>query len=362
MSLPPLVGHHGARSRIATAVRFRRFPQLVLITGPAGVGKQRLALWAAQLMLCQAPCDEPCGRCRSCRQVEGLAHPDLHWFVPIPRPKAADPEKLVEETAEALAGVMTERREKPLYGPPDGMAGHFMGAARLILRRAGLTPVEGRVKVFVIGEAERLVPQEASQEAANALLKLFEEPPADSYFLLTTSEPEQVLPTIRSRAVSFRLGRLADEEIRRFLGGHLEGLSPKALDERVRMAEGSIGRALIEGGEAAVARREAEVFLEAVTGGMAVRMERALRQPPWEARGRFTDLLDAVAETLTDAVRAASGAEPRRPVPPRLLQRARPEALLEAIDRVAAAREAAQQNVNPQLLLASLGEELAAVL
>ena len=110
----------------------------------------------------------------------GLAHADLHWFVPIPRPKAADPDKAVEEAAQALAEVMEERRTQPLYGPPDGMASHSMASVRLLHRQAALTAVEGGRRVFILGDAERLVPQESSQEAANALLKLLEEPPVGS--------------------------------------------------------------------------------------------------------------------------------------------------------------------------------------
>ena len=91
---------------------------------PTGIGKQRLALWLAQLVFCERRGDEPCGSCRACHLVDGLSHADLHWFVPIPRPKAGDPDKQVDEAAEALAGVMEERRKQPLYTPPDGMASH----------------------------------------------------------------------------------------------------------------------------------------------------------------------------------------------------------------------------------------------
>ena len=192
-------------ARLAEAVRSGRLPQVLVISGPAGVGKQRLALWLAQLVLCERR------RVRALRTVpglpagRGLAHPDLHWFVPIPRPKAADPDGRSEEAAEALAEVMEERRlEAPLR--PAGRHGEpSMASVRLLLRRAALTSVEGRARIFIIGDAERLVPQESSQEAANALLKLLEEPPADSLFVLTAADPRRLLPTIRSRAVPVRL-------------------------------------------------------------------------------------------------------------------------------------------------------------
>jgi DNA polymerase-3 subunit delta' len=65
MPLPPMAGHTEARQRLARAVRADRLPQVMVISGPAGVGKQRLALWLAQLVLCEQRELEPCGRCRA---------------------------------------------------------------------------------------------------------------------------------------------------------------------------------------------------------------------------------------------------------------------------------------------------------
>jgi DNA polymerase-3 subunit delta' len=362
MSLKPLAGHSLVRRRIAQAVGSGRLPQVILIAGPEGVGKQRLALWAAQLLLCQAPGAEPCGTCRSCKLVLGLAHADLHWIVPIPRPKAGEPDKQVDEAAESIAEVLEERRKAPLYTPPDGMAAHGMATARLICRRAALTPVEGRRKVFIIGGAERLVAQESSPEAANALLKLLEEPPADTQFLLTSAEPGRLLPTIRSRAVPLRVGRLTDAEVREFVATEFEPPATGAeLERLVTQAAGSIGAALTESGQGQLSRKAAAAWLEAVLSGPGPAAERALAQPPWAARGDFTDLLDAVAESLGHATREAVSAPGGHPVPRSLAGREAPQ-LLAAQALVADARAAAQGNVNPQLLLAVLGGDLAEVL
>lgn len=363
MPLPPFTGHHEVRRRLADAVRTDRLPQVLLVSGPAGVGKQRLALWLAQLVLCEHPDGDPCGRCRTCHLVVGLAHADLHWFVPLPRPKAADADKAVEEVALALADAMEERRTKPLYSAPDGMASHSIASVRLLQQRAALTSVEGGRRVFILGDAERLVPQESSQEAANALLKLLEEPPPRSLFVLTAADPRRLLPTIRSRAVPIRLKRLADAEVRRFLQSQVEpALAPQELDERTALGAGSIGEAIAAGEERGKALRGAEQLIEAALSGSAAVYERALKQAPWSARGEFTAVLDALAETLGEAARNAVGQTPRRPLPPALARHRDPAALLQALDRVADAREAAAGNVNPQILLAVLGEELAEVL
>ena len=361
MPLPPVTGHLDTRRRLAEAHRSGRLPQTLLFIGPAGVGKQRLALWLAQLVQCEAPSDEPCGTCRSCRQVLGLQHADVHWLVPIPRPKAGDADKQVEEAAETLAAVMDERRLHPLYLPADGMASHGVASARVLQRAASLTPVGPGPKVFIVGQAERLVPQESSPEAANALLKLLEEPPADSLFVLTTTDARRLLPTIRSRAVPVRLGRLSHEEVREFLAAEFKpALSATELDARARHGAGSIGAAL-GGADDSQTDEAARSMLEALLSGPGPRLERALRQQPWSARGEFSALLDAVADTLGEAARGAMGETVRRPVPAGLLG-AEPESLFRAMDRVSEAREAAYGNVNPQLLLAVLGEDLAALL
>jgi DNA polymerase III subunit delta' len=348
---------------LAQVVQSNRLPQVLVLAGPWGVGKQRLALWLAQLVLCEAAREEPCGTCRSCRLVGGLAHPDLHWFVPIPRPRASETDKQVEEASEALAEAMEARRSRPLYAQTDGMASHGIASVRLLQRRASLTSVEGGRRVFIIGEADRLVSQESSQEAANALLKLLEEPPPGSLFVLTTVDAQRLLPTIRSRAVLLRVGGVADAEVRGLLVAHLRPPPPAAeLDRRVAAAAGSIGRGLSIEDESGKAQHAAERLLEAVMAGPGPALEQALKQAPWSARGDFTAMLDALAETLSEAARDSLGETPRRPVPRALQRYGHPDRLLRAMEHVADAREAAWGNVNPQILLAVLGEELAEAL
>ena len=363
MPLAPLVGHTETRQRLARAARAGRLPQVLLVTGPVGVGKQRLALWLAQLLVCERQDLEPCGECRRCHLVDRLSHADLHWFVPIPRPKAGDPDQQVEEAAELLAEAMEARRGNGLWAPADGMASHAMASVRLLQRRAALTAVEAGPRIFIIGDAERLVVQESSPEAANALLKLLEEPPPGSLFVLTTVDPRRVLPTIRSRAVPVRLGRLTDAEVRGFVESRVRPpLSGPELEQRIALAGGAIGQALSADEAAGQAYRSARELLDAVLGGPGPALERALRQPPFQARGEFASMLDALADTLGEAARGTLGQPVRRPVPDALLRHRSPAPLLQAIERVAQAREAAAGNVNPQLLLAVLGEELAEVL
>jgi hypothetical protein len=122
----------------------------------------------------------------------------------------------------------------------------------------------------------------------------------------------------------------------------------------VNRAEGSLGRALEPIADDPLDNAVADL-LEAARDGETARWERSLRQGPWSARGEFTDLLDRLAETLGAGARAATTGEP---APAALGRIDDPRRMLAAYDRVMVARESAQGNVNPQLLLAVLTEEL----
>jgi DNA polymerase III subunit delta' len=330
MPLPPLFGHEGVKSRLAGAVRSGRLPQAVLLAGPRGVGKQRLALWLAQLLHCESPGDEPCGNCRGCRLVLTLMHPDVHWFVPLELGgrKGADADKQVDLVAESLAEEMATRREQPLYGPPGGLASHPIAAVRLLLRKLVLTPAVGRRKIFIVGDGERLIPQRGTEDAANALLKALEEPPADSVILITAADSNALLPTILSRVVLVRVARIADSDVTAF-AQQILGISDKVeLNQRVTAAEGCIGKLLATGEARAGQPVEASLAF-------------ALGQVPFQARGAFTEMLDALAGRLR--AEAKRGGDMDK--------------LVEAMARVMDARELAQGNVNPQLLAAVMAEE-----
>jgi DNA polymerase-3 subunit delta' len=275
-----------------------------------------------------------------------VEHPDLHWLVPVERPKSGDQDRQIEEAADRIGDQVVARREKGRWGPAEGLAAHGVASAHLLLRRAALTPVQSKRKVFIVGEANRLVPQESSPEAANALLKFLEEPPSDTLVLLTATEPEQVLPTIRSRAVQLRLAPLPDAEVREFARQHLS--DDNISDAEIRGAGGAIGRLAAPAEASEKATKSARAIANAVKSSDGSAYERALAQAPWQARGGFTDVLDALAAELAQDIR--KGMTPDGAA-----------ATVAALTRVQAAREQAQGNVNPQLILAALLDELAEV-
>jgi len=211
---------------------------------------------------------------------------------------------------------------------------------RLLLRRLALTPAMGQRKVFIVGDAERLIPQLGTEVAANALLKALEEPPADSVIIITAADPNALLPTILSRIVLVRVARIADSDVTAFAQQML-GIANKAeLAQRVTAAEGCIGKLFAtsrvgSGPPGGAGGDQADRFLEAP-------WLFALGQVPFQARGGFTDMLDSLASRLRSE--AQRGGDTGK--------------LVEAIALVLDARDLAQGNVNPQLLAAVLAEDL----
>jgi DNA polymerase-3 subunit delta' len=283
------------------------------------VGKQRIALWLGQLLLCEAPgATGPCGACRACRQCLHLEHADLHWFFPLPRPKVSGgPEKLGDALEDARAMELAARREDSLYSPVhEQSVGIFLAHVQVLRRLAQSRPAAGARKVFIVGDAEALVPQEASQEAANALLKLLEEPPADTTIVLTAAEPESLLPTIRSRVLPVRVPPQPADSV----AGFLREVRPVGAAEAAtaaRLSGGSIGRALafLPDGKAAGPLEEArqsarEMLTAALSGRPGDRLAAALGQAPAGARaGAFVGTLDFLAGWIRDLAAVDAGAE-----------------------------------------------------
>jgi DNA polymerase-3 subunit delta' len=338
-------------NRLEGAIASSRFPQAILLTGPAGVGKQRVALRLAELLLCHEEETAPDSESRCARQVRGLTHPDLHWFVPLPPGgRVGDKDKQIQEAQETLAEMMEERRRSPFYALPDGRASHRVASARLLQRIAGVTPFQAKRKVIILGDADRLVVQEASQEAANTLLKVLEEPPADTTLILTSSNPDALLPTIRSRLAVVRVGRLTDAEVRNLLVKE-RGMAEADATRIAQMADGSVTRALSVAEGVDQGSQAARRFLGAIRRGPDAWAGEAMLQRPWGARGEFSGMLDALAlELRTELQKELNDDE---------LTVGR---YLEAIRLVEKHRASTQQNLNPQLALAVLASGMAEVL
>ena len=357
MSIVPLYGHTALRNRLLGTLRRRTLPASLLLQGPAGVGKQRLALWLAQAIVCSSPTrtGEPCGRCQACRYASTLAHPDIHWFFPRPRPRDTDP--TTDEVAADYRDAVTERATAGgLYAASSGNEGIYVATVRAIVQLASMSPAMAQRKVFIIGDAERMVPQEGSEFAANALLKLLEEPPANTHVILTSSEPGALLPTIRSRVVNVRVAPLSDDDVRTFLADPIVtaalGSQTGRWAARAHALDGAPGR-LFDSRARETALAAAERLLEsALSGDRSRALRAAMAQGSTKARGVFSDTLDELTTLLATRARSAVGRGDSSGA----------LAATRAIASVEQAKTLAAGNVSPALITATLLRDLTSAL
>lgn len=170
-------GHELTKRVLQAQLGAGRVPNAYLFAGPEGIGKRRLALEMAKAMNCLAEGARPCDACTTCKQFARESHPDLHVVVP----SGASEQIKIDDV-------------------------------RQVIGRVQLRPFNARLQVAVIDGADRL-----TDEAANSLLKVLEEPPAGARFLLTTSRPAFCLPTITSRCQVLRCMPLGPSDVQRLL-------------------------------------------------------------------------------------------------------------------------------------------------
>ncbi|HEY4216218.1 MAG TPA: hypothetical protein VGM67_03720 [Gemmatimonadaceae bacterium] len=355
MPLLPLYGHAALRERFREAVARENLPASLLLQGPRGIGKQQLALWLGRLLLCENSNRAPCGECKACRMANALQHPDLHWYFPRTRPKDPDPD-LAAVRADNVDGMNERLANDGVYEAPGGDQGIFVATIRAIVQSAAMSPAMGRRRVFVIGDADRMVAQEGSDQAANTFLKLLEEPPPDTTIVLTSSEPGTLLPTVRSRVVTVRVPPLTDEEVRAFLADPAVAeqldLGDRASSELVLLAGGAPGRLIGQNTWQASLTQAQRMLDAAAAPDRGARLRVALGQGSTGARGKFSDILDALTVLLHERSRSAAG----RGADAAAAGAAR------AIEHVERAKELAYGNVNPQLITAALLRQLAPLL
>ena len=356
MPLLAIHGHAALRARFDDAIRRDQLPGSLLLHGPLGVGKQRLALWLGQRLLCTGAEPRPCGSCQHCRYALAGTHPDIHWYFPRPSLKSGDstPAKVADDFREAIG----ERVETGAYPPALPGEGIYVATVQSMVQSAAMAPALGSRKIYIVGDAERMVLREGMEDAAGAFLKLLEEPPARANVILTSSEPGALIPTIRSRVVAVRVAALGAADVDAVLAEPAmqtaikDAGGPTRLDEQRRIANGAPGVLLAEA-EWAEAVARARRMLDAA--GNRDRREQArtsLTQGSSKARGAFTTALDALTTLLHERVRES--AERRN--------EAAATGAARAMDVVETAKERATGNVNPQLITSQMLRELEALL
>lgn len=340
MAFRDVVGHRRLVSLLAQAMARDSLTPSLILSGAEGVGKRLVAVSIAQELNCvdrratigdrpSAPMDagrwtmddQACGKCAACRRIARGAHPDVMTIEP-------------GETG----SIKIEQ-------------------VRAAIDRSVFRPFEGRKRVTIVEQADALVPA-----AQNALLKTLEEPLPASVFVLVTSRPDMLLPTVRSRCAHLRLGRLQVSEVATVLErfhdySHADALTAAAA------SDGSVRRALdLEADAFAEARSDAEDLLGAAARDPRTRLERAkdLLKGGGTAsseREHLAARLMAMAALIRDAGLVASGGDPRllanldrRPVVDSLARTLGKDRIDRIFTAVARAEEALERNVGPKVI------------
>jgi len=275
------LGNAATLTHLRESVRAGRFPHSMILTGPRGAGKYTLALMLAQAMNCQQPTEtgglpDFCGACRNCTRIGGSANLDA-----LVAEAVAAREEL-RETDKRETRVLIQTHPDLLIVPPDPPQLLIkLGQVRQAIHAAYYRPpVEAR-RSFTIFTASAFM-----KEAANSLLKVLEEPPEHTTLVLLSENPQELLPTIRSRAVVHRLSALPAAELETLLAARRPELKAQDRALVARLAEGAVGRALgLELSAYLASRQDALVVLRT-----------ALQEPDYSSLFRATESYRAGAE------------------------------------------------------------------
>ena len=239
-----VIGQEALKEKLRREVDEGHIPHAQLFCGPSGVGKLPLALAYARYLCCDHHTEgEACGECQSCKQWNGLVHPDVHFMFPI-----VSSEK---KKKTICADYLPEWRELLLNNPyfsysqwleamdaENSQALIYAKESDEITKQLSLKPVQGEFKVTIIW-----LPEKMNDVCANKMLKLLEEPPEHTIFLLCSEEPERILPTILSRTQRINLPLLSEAEIADALQNKY-GVQPRDSETLAHLANGSFVKAL----------------------------------------------------------------------------------------------------------------------
>ena len=283
-----LTGNSRVKPALKRMLVTDRLPGAMLFTGEEGIGKKRFALEVARALNCRTPKDlEACGVCPSCVRIARLNYPQR------------------EDADEWTQIIWTDHPDVGLVVAPKRVL--RVEQMRQIEKEANFRPFEGKARVFLIDEADKL-----NDNSANALLKVLEEPPRTSHLILITARPAMLLPTILSRCQMIRFSPLTPDEIESHLIKQ-DSIDKKTARLRARAAGGSLGRALA--GDLVTFTSQRKAMLK-VLNALVLSEDRAqlLRSAEQlneaQYKEEFEERLDVLETLIRDAWMLSLGVEP----------------------------------------------------
>ncbi|MCB0477323.1 MAG: hypothetical protein KDC84_04125 [Crocinitomicaceae bacterium] len=257
MQFKDVVGQESVKSHLIQEYKSNRVSHAQMFLGPRGANKLPLAIAFSQLLLCQNPQEsDSCGQCESCKQVQNYSHPDLHFAFPA----FGSEKERGPLNGERERKWLENLKENPLFDYEHwsdviGAGGKLLSLGRFegdsISKKLSLKSFSGGYKIMIIWLQELM-----NQTCANNLLKILEEPPAKTLFILISENTENSLPTIVSRTQIITIPKLSDQAILQGIEGRqLVGITA---EEVVRRANGN----LLEAWEVIKGSEKKELFLD----------------------------------------------------------------------------------------------------
>ena len=253
-----IIGQEATKQQLRQAVREGRIPHAQLFTGISGIGKLQLALAYAQYLNCPNRTEEDsCGTCPTCLQFQHLQHPDLHFAFPIVK---TDDYDRCDDYVDTWREIILKKQYFDLddwhkaLGVETKQSMIYEKESQEIIRKLSLKPYGNGYKVMIIWQPEKM-----NASSANKLLKLLEEPPTQTVFLLVSEHPELLLTTIQSRVQTICVPRLPDQTIADALVQ--KGMTPDQAADIARIANGSYLAARKKADESEENRKELNDFI-----------------------------------------------------------------------------------------------------
>jgi len=249
MRFSDVIGQKDCQERLLDMAREDKVPHALLLCGPQGCGKMAVAIAFASYLLCgEQGNNDSCGHCPQCVMADKLSHPDLHFSYPVIRPVGTNSEHKMSSSDFAAewrdllqnGSYFTMDQWLTAMKAANQQAQIGVGESDELIKKLSLKSSQGGYKVSIIWLPERM-----NQECANKMLKIIEEPPSKTVFLLVCEEPVRLLETIRSRTQRIDLKRIAQKDIEKALVDR-RGIDPDSARRIARTAAGSWLNALSE--------------------------------------------------------------------------------------------------------------------
>ena len=241
MQFKDVIGQEAVKQRLIASVQKNHVPHAQLFLGPAGCGKLPLALAYAQYILCPNRTEtDSCGVCPTCQKMQKLVHPDLHFVVPTASTKKIkkDPESdlFMEEWREYVIqnqGYVDTSSWYTFLDVENKQGYMSVRDAASLLRKLSMKAYEGEYKIVILWMAEKM-----RVDTANKLLKILEEPPEKTVFLLIAEDQEELLATIKSRTALVKVPAIEINKIQEALVER-PGCDPQQAHDAAMISEGN---------------------------------------------------------------------------------------------------------------------------